>query len=59
MRNFAMLVLVCLGLGGCAPKVGTEKWCDQMDETPVGDWTANNATAYAQYCALGNYVDKE
>lgn len=35
---------------GCAPEVGSEAWCAQMDETPKGDWTANQAADYARHC---------
>jgi len=37
-------------LGGCAPEIGSEKWCAQMKEKPKGDWTANEATEYTKNC---------
>jgi len=54
------IVLTLLGvtLGGCAPAVGTEKWCEKIEDTPKGDWSANDATAYAKHCVFENYVDK-
>jgi hypothetical protein len=59
MIRIAAACLVLLCLAACAPEVGTEKWCDKMDDTPKGDWSTNDAKAYAQYCIMGNYVDKE
>ena len=59
MKNFVAAVLAALCLAACAPEVGTEKWCDSMDDTPKGDWSANDAKAYAKHCVMGNYVDKE
>jgi hypothetical protein len=53
------VVLLVLSLSACAPEVGSEKWCEGMDDKPKGDWTANEAKAYAKYCVFGNYVDDE
>jgi|GEM_PF-294445 protein involved in sex pheromone biosynthesis len=48
---------VCLGicaamifLCGCSPEVGSDAWCEAMDNKPKGDWTANEATDYAKSC---------
>lgn len=35
---------------GCAPEVGSEKWCQQLSEKPKGEWTANEAADYAKHC---------
>lgn len=54
MRNFAVVVL-CFGflnLTACAPKVGSEEWCEAMQEQPSGEWTANQAADYANHCVL-------
>lgn len=55
MRKITLLILVCLSVGllsSCSPKVGSEKWCKQMDEKPKGDWTANEASDYAKHCLM-------
>ena len=41
----------CL-LMGCAPEVGSERWCELMRDTPRGDWSTNNALDFARYCVL-------
>jgi hypothetical protein len=46
------LILLCLLLGACAPEIGSDRWCRQMDERAKGDWTANEALAYAEHCIL-------
>jgi hypothetical protein len=48
------LVLFSLALlgGGCAPEVGSEAWCKQMNEKPKGDWSANEAADYAKHCVF-------
>ncbi len=37
---------------GCAPEVGSERWCETMRETPRGDWSTNNALDFARHCVL-------
>lgn len=39
-------------LAGCAPEVGSEQWCQSMQEKPKGDWTANEAADFAKHCIL-------
>lgn len=46
----AVLVLGSVAIAACAPEVGSEAWCERMDETPKGDWTANQAADYARHC---------
>lgn len=43
---FAMLCLVA----GCAPEVGSKKWCEILEEKPKGDWTANELKDYTKHC---------
>ena len=51
-RHFILLTLCLTGLGACTPEIGSERWCDGLDEKPKGDWTANEALAYAEHCLL-------
>jgi len=48
----ALATALCLMALACAPEVGSERWCEQMDETPKGEWTANQAADYAKHCIL-------
>ena len=53
LRRIKMIVLalaLAAAAGGCRPEVGTEAWCEMMDEKPKGDWTANEAGDYAKHC---------
>lgn len=36
----------------CAPELGSDAWCQNMEEKPKGDWTANEAVDYAKHCAF-------
>jgi hypothetical protein len=36
----------------CAPEVGSERWCAQMEEKPAGDWSFSEAKSYAKHCIL-------
>lgn len=56
MRGTGSLATGILMLGlaaGCSPEVGTERWCDRMQEKPKGDWTLEETTDYGRYCLLG------
>ena len=48
----AFAALFTVGLAACSPEVGSEEWCDDMEEKDTGDWTANEATDYAKHCVI-------
>ena len=58
MNQSIWLLLGCLLLTSCA-EVGSDDWCENMDEKPKGDWTANEAGDYTRYCVLGMDPDEE
>ncbi len=45
-----LLIPMVLAVSACAPEVGSKAWCQQMKETPKGDWSTNDAKAYAKHC---------
>ncbi|OGA15126.1 MAG: hypothetical protein A3G25_09395 [Betaproteobacteria bacterium RIFCSPLOWO2_12_FULL_63_13] len=49
---FALTVLPALWLGGCAPEVGSDRWCANLKEKPKGDWSFNEAADYAKHCII-------
>jgi hypothetical protein len=59
MKKLFLTAAVTTLLVACTPEVGTEKWCEMMDDKPNCDWSVNEATDYAKHCVMGNYVDKE
>ncbi len=44
------LLLTSVSLTACAPDVGSEKWCAQLDAKVKGEWTINEAKDYAKHC---------
>lgn len=50
--RFAFLgLLACFALlVGCAPEVGSPKWCDAIKAKPKGEITANEAGDFAKHC---------
>lgn len=52
LSAWTVLLLCAALLGGCAPEVGSDAWCEKMKETPKGDWSANDAGSYARHCIL-------
>jgi len=51
--------LVAVLIGACAPEVGSDEWCEDMVEKPKGDWSANDARAFAEHCIFKEYGDSD
>jgi len=51
---YQRLLLLCLlcSISACSPKVGSDRWCEAMEDKPKGDWTANEAADYAKNCIV-------
>ena len=47
-----MTGLLMFAFLGCAPEVGSDAWCEKMKETEAGEWSGNDAAAYAKNCIL-------
>ncbi len=55
MLKHAKLLLLVMWLpvlAGCAPKVGSDAWCKNMQDKARGDWTINETADFAKYCIL-------
>ncbi|HAO26021.1 MULTISPECIES: DUF3012 domain-containing protein [unclassified Methylophaga] len=50
-RVLGLLAFTVL-FSACTPEIGSDEWCVHMKEKPKGDWTANEAGAYAEHCLL-------
>ncbi len=50
-------VILLVSLAACAPEVGSDAWCEDMDEKSKGDWTANEAKEYAKNCVFKSDED--
>lgn len=53
LNKVGVVVITVLALMlsvGCSPEVGSKKWCEQQEQKPKGDWTANEAKDYAKHC---------
>ncbi|MEN8182275.1 MAG: DUF3012 domain-containing protein [Myxococcota bacterium] len=48
-----MAFVLSILAASCSPEVGSEAWCKRMNETPKGDWSANEARDYAKHCIFG------
>ena len=44
--------LFIMTLTACAPEVGSERWCKNMQEKDKSDWTMNEASDYTKSCLL-------
>jgi hypothetical protein len=54
---FLLLLVLVSVLAACAPEVGSDAWCEDMVETPKGDWSTNDATEFAKSCVFKSYDD--
>ena len=55
MKNIFKIVaglFISLLLTACAPEVGSEEWCEELNKNPQGDWTVDEVTGYAKHCLL-------
>ena len=55
LSRFAGTAALVLGFAfalACAPEVGSEGWCKNMDAKAKGDWSPNEAVDYAKHCVL-------
>ena len=48
----ALLVLSSIAISACEPEVGSEAWCEKLDETPKGEWTLEEVGDYAKHCVI-------
>jgi hypothetical protein len=58
MKKVFLLLTTSLLLTACA-KVGSDAWCENLEEKPKGDWTVNEAGDYTKYCLMGIDPDEE
>ncbi|MCI0668250.1 MAG: DUF3012 domain-containing protein [Methylococcaceae bacterium] len=50
INRSGFLALSLLAATGCAPEVGSEAWCEQMEQKPKADWSLNEAGEFAKSC---------
>ena len=44
--------LTAATLMACSPEVGSKEWCEDMKQKDKGQWTANDAAAFAKHCVF-------
>lgn len=59
MKKIAFALLTLAALSGCKDEIGTQTWCDNMDEKPKTEWNAQSAVDYAKHCVLQDAVGSE
>lgn len=58
LTTLVSLLFIASILAACAPEVGSDAWCKKMVDTPKGDWSTNDAKAFAENCILKTYEDE-
>ena len=54
VRSVALvfLLLNIFSLIACAPEVGSDDWCKEMQDQRSGDCSANEAADYGKHCVF-------
>lgn len=52
MKKILLLSLLITQLIACSAEVGSDRWCENLEEKPKGEWTANEAADYAKHCVF-------
>lgn len=50
IRKLLFVAVLGFLIAGCAPEVGSEAWCKDLEGKPKGDWTGNEAADYTKHC---------
>ena len=50
VKSLLLTAAIVLLTAGCAPEVGSKRWCEQIEKKPKGDWSMNEAADYAKHC---------
>ena len=48
--SIGLFSTILITISACAPEIGSEQWCKDMEEKPKADWTANAAADFAKHC---------
>ena len=51
MKAIVLLIAISMA-AACKPAVGSRAWCEDMDDKPKGDWTANDTAEYLKSCII-------
>ena len=55
--KLAGLIVLSLLLGAC-DRVGSDAWCEKLEENPKGKWTVEEKGQHTKYCVLGFNSEK-
>jgi hypothetical protein len=50
VKKLIFLTFLLPLLAACSAEVGSDEWCEGLEEKPKSDWTANEAKDYAKHC---------
>ena len=51
MKRMYWLALFIL-LGACTPEVGSERWCEKLQQTSKSSWSFDDGVAYTKHCLV-------
>ncbi|MCG9595477.1 DUF3012 domain-containing protein [Vibrio sp. Isolate25] len=59
MKRLIVILATGFALNACKAEVGTQDWCDNMQEKPKSEWNAQGALDFAKHCVFQNTVGSE
>ena len=51
--RLTIALLFAFALSACGEQVGSDAWCEKLEQKDKSDWTMEEAGDYTKYCVLG------
>ncbi len=52
LARFVGLAAVAALVAACTPAVGSEEWCNDLEQKQKGEWSVSEAADFAKHCLL-------
>lgn len=59
MKRKVFVLAAAIALSACQEEIGTQQWCDNMQDKPKSEWNAQGALDFAKHCVFQNTVGSE
>ena len=54
-----LLMVVVLTTSACSAEIGSEAWCEKMQEKPKEEWLAEEISPFFTHCVAGQPVGED
>lgn len=56
---FPMSLVLLAFLTGCSDDVGTQAWCQHLNDKPKNTWSSEDAIGYAKHCVFTEQIGSD